>query len=762
MAEPAAASSLPETQANPQPAVGQATIDAPSYNQDGTSLQLEARSVKTIDQAWNICKTCEVNNRARAMRTADIQELHDGAPPRSATGNAEKGRSWQSNASTGWLSGIVGRVSQRFVNATINQLYETSSSLPPSIDDHKTKTDLLRAKFTNLVRSWDGNTGLINSLATENCLQGYTYAVFLDPYTWKPTMFKQDRAFVPESSGQHARDLQFFVAKMDYRLDEFIDLFKDEDAAEAVGYNLDNCMYAANHAKMQDPREDALTTRFRSYTEMQNEGILGLTYTSSGARMVGTWLLFNREYDGQVSFWLIDRDSGKLLRFSFKLFKRMEDVMAMFSFEPGNGTIHSSKGLGRKLAALSIMKELFRNGIIDNSRMSSLMVLSMDAKDKTKFAPAVMAPFIVVDSSVKVSDQQFRANAEGYKVTDTQIDGWTEQAVGAWLPMQLDSAGKTEKTATEASIDARRESETADIMIRRWLDQFANLRQVQQLRVCSDDNIAEARRIYQILQQAPELDTPELYESSTIAESGPLRMLVEVMQEGLSDDEIKLWRKSPASMFAHVGESAVQQGVMAARQRFQGNPNVDQTTLDYRELEGLVGAELAKELFIPNADQTIMAEASRMQLMESNTMLTTGMAIPVSPRDNHLVHALTVQQLLTSFAAPALSQANAPQQILKATELNLNHLGEHLAMATKMGQNKSPQFAEVDKFYQGFKKQLQDVVAIQANAQVQQAVMADQLRQQQQQPIPEDSAPVASEQPLPAAESVGAVNEVSQ
>ena len=752
---------LPETQANPNPAIGQATIDAPSFNAEGTQLQLEARSVKTIDQAWNICKMLEVNNRTRAMRTADIQELHDGAPPRSATGNAEKGRNWMSNASTGWMAGIVGRVSQRFVNAAINQLYETSSSLPPSIQDHKTKTDLLRAKFTNLVRSWEGNTGLINSLATENCLQGYTYAVFLDPYTWKPTMFKQDRAFVPESSGQHARDLQFFVAKMDYRLDEFIDLFKDDDAAESVGYNLENCMYAANHAKMQDPREDALTTRFRSLTEMQNEGILGLTYTSSGARMVGTWLLFNREYDGQVSFWLIDRDSGKLLRFSFKLFKKMEDVMAMFSFEPGNGTIHSSKGLGRKLAALAIMKELFRNGIIDNSRMSSLMVLRMNAKDKTKFAPAVMAPFIVVDSSVEVSDQQFRANADSYRITDTQIDGWAEQSVGAWLPMQLDSSGKTEKTATEASIDARRESETADIMIRRWLDQFANLRQVQQLRVCSDDNIAEARRIATILERAPELDTPELYESSTVADAGPLRMLVEAMREGITEDEIKLWRKSPASMLAHVGESAVQQGVMAARQRFQGNPNVDQTSLDYRELEGLVGAELAKELFIPQADQTILAEASRMQLMESNTMLTTGMAVPVSPRDNHIIHGATVQQLLTSFAAPALSQPNVPPQIMKAAELNINHLGEHLALATKMGQDKAPQFKELDKFYQGFKSQLQQVVAIQADAQVQQAVMADQLRAQQT-PIPEETTPPAptAEESLATAPSVGeAVNQ---
>ena len=117
---------------NPLPAIGIATIDAPERTDDGhgNQLELEARSVKTVDHAWNICKATEQNNRTRAARTADIQSLHDGEPPRSSAGQAERGKSWQSNASTNWLSGIVGRVSQRFVNAIISQIYVTSSALP--------------------------------------------------------------------------------------------------------------------------------------------------------------------------------------------------------------------------------------------------------------------------------------------------------------------------------------------------------------------------------------------------------------------------------------------------------------------------------------------------------------------------------------------------------------------------------------------------------------------------------------------------------
>jgi len=715
--------------ASNQPNVGQSTIDAPSFNKPQTQLQLEARSVKTIFHAWNICKALEQNNRTRAARTADIQSIHDGAPPRSGGADAVKAKSWQSNASTNWLSGVVGRQAQRFVNAITTQTYLTFSRLPSSYADAKSKSDLMQAKFTALVRGWNGYTGIINAISVENVLQGYTYAVFLDPYTWKPTMFKQDSFYVPEQSGQHARDLQFCVAKLAYRLDEFLELFKDEEAAADVGYDLDNCLFAANRATMEDPREDATTTQYRKFVEMINEGILGLTYSSTGARVVNCWLLFNREYDGQVSFWLIERDTGKLLRFSFKLFKKMEDILAMFSFEPGNGCIHSSKGLGRKLAALAIMKELFRNGIIDNSRLSGLMVIRVDPKDRNRLAPTIMSPFVVLDKGIDISQTQFNVSADSYKVVDGLTDSWAEQSVGAYITQQLNDKGKTDKTATEATIDARRESEASNIQIRRWLDNWATMTQIQQLRAFSDDNVDEAKRLYDEITKDPEKNKPALYGGHANMDAEVLHTLVEILQAGITPEEIKVWRDTPTSIYAHVSEAAVQQGLALVAQKYAGNPNVDQAIIVALDVENMVGAELAKQVIIPNADTTLVAEQGRQQLIESSTMYDTGLPIPVSPRDNHIIHGATVQQLLTKIAAPVLSNNPNPQpQQMKAVELNINHLGEHLEAAIKLGQDNTPRFGELDKFYKGFKKQLEQVIQIQVQAQAAQAAVQQKVR----------------------------------
>ncbi len=704
-----------------------ATISAPVLTESG-KLLLEAKSVKNAYQAKNICDGLLNNNKQRALRTADMQAMCDGAPPRSAGQNLEKAKSWEANFSSLWLAGIVGRVSQRFVNAIISQTYVTASSLPENYPDAKTKTDSMRAGFTALVRGWDGNTGFINSVAMETVLQGYCYAVFLDPHTWQPTFFKQDECYVPEKATQHARDLQFFAARRDFRLDKFIELFRDERAAEANGYDIQACFEAASKAVMQDPREDAATNIFRKFEDMINEGATGLAVTGSGERIVKTWLMCNREYDGKVSFWMLERDTGKKLRFSFKLFPRMQDMMAMFSFEAGNGCIHSSKGLGRKLAALATVKELFRCGIVDNARMGGMMIVNVNAADKTKFAPVMMSPFILVDSSVDLKGaQQFQVSAEGYQVIDQLIDSWAEQAVGAYLAAQITDKGKAERTATEASIDARRENEAADIMIRRCLDQDANRIQMQQLRVCSDANLKRARALYNRMLKDPNLK-PDAVFPEDIDEANLMRFLVAQMEKEFTDDEIQTWSKSPASAFAHVTEAAVQRGIAAAKAKYTGNPNVDQGALDYSDLEGMVGADMAKKLFIPKAGETLPIEQGRAQTIESFTMAGTGKPIGVSPRDAHLIHGAVVAEMLTKSAAPLLSKPDTPDAVMRAAELNLNHLGEHLQAAMAQGLNKEAAFKELEKFYTGFKKQLGEVVQIREAARVAQTAVTNQVR----------------------------------
>lgn len=140
-----------------------------------------------------------------------------------------------------------------------------------------------------------------------------------------------------------------------------------------------------------------------------------------------------------------------------------------------------------------------------------------------------------------------------------------------------------------------------------------------------------------------------------------------------------------------------------------------------------------------------------MQLIESSIMTSSQMDIPVSPRDNHLVHGQTVQQLLTQYAAPVLGKPNPPPEILKAAELNLNHLMAHLQIGESMGLNKNPQFNELEKFAEGFKKQLAQVVQINAQMNASQTAVMDAVRREGLPPdegaVPEQPSEIPLEAP---------------
>lgn len=726
-------STIPPTK-SPQTS-GTVTIEAPPLTGgNNPKLDLEARSIRTTDQAWNLCKSTESANKTRSQRATVMELEYTGQAPYSQADQVEKANSWQSNTNTGILSGIVDRKTLRFINAITTQVYLSRSSLPTTWPDWKKKSDQFCIHTTRMIQGWKKYSTFIPALARENVLHGYAYGIFMDPYTWTPRMFKQDVAYVPDEASQYANELQFFVIKQDFLLHEFIDMFKDETAAEDMGYNLKNCIEAANKSEVKNPREDMLTTEFRKFAEFISDGVLGLTYSVSGPRVVKTYLLWNREYDGKVSFWILLRDNGKLLRFAEKIYNSFDDVVTLFSFQPGNGHLHSSKGIGRMIIGNVKIAEKIRNKMVDNINMSSLVILKADTANRNKLQPVVHAPFVVIDKSIEVDQQRFSADGDMYANLDQRLVNYMEQAAGAYISANPNGLGQP-VTATEASQDAKREQENSDITETRWRDQISQLVQAMQMRAFSDDNISEAKRVFtaltkefvgQIDQTGAENseDKPTVNKTLTKLlgnndeDNQPIRVLVNMFIDGLTEQEIKLMRDAPTSGYAHTDDAIVAQGILAVGKMYAGNPNLDQSELTRRGVEALAGPDAAKALIIPNVDQTITAEAGRMQQQEIVTMMSLMQPVAVSPRDNHLIHAQVTQGMLV-INGQKLSDLKEGERFLKPTELLINHMAEHLAQYLAQGNpSQNPDFKKLNDFYKQFKVDFAKAVQIHEKAKV--------------------------------------------
>ena len=740
---------LNDSKPNPQNSGTQASIDAPAIVGDDTKrLDLEAKSVKTVTHAVDICTATEVANRHRAKRCADIQSWYDGAPPRSISDKMSKAMGWESNFSTRWLAGMVDPAVLRAVGAVNGQIYVTNSSLPHNRPDWKMKSDQFKSTTSRLFRSWDGWSVFLQNLAQENFLHGYAYSVFLDPVTWKPTFFKQDRTFTHEEATQDPKDMQFLVVKQDYMLHDFIELFHDESIAADAGYHLENCVEAANKATVQNPRDDAATTEFRRFSDMIAEGTLGLSYTKAGARIVKVWLLWNREYDGSVSFWMIDRDTRKLLRYVNKMYKSMEDTVKLFALETGNGHLVSSKGIGRKLIGMAMAIEDGRNKALDASRMGGMLLLKVDANDRQKLQPVISSPFVVFDKNIEIDQHRFQTNADEFLKLDSMLSGYAQQTAGSYVSAMIQPNGK-ERTATEASIDSTREQEHGDAVRSRWIEQFSKLVGQMQERAYSDETLTQANAVFEQIVNGT-------YKPQEGQEVQPeLVATLELLQAGLTVDDIKFLRHAPASGLISVEDAYSTAGIQKLAATYTGNPMIDQVELLKRTVESIAGPEAAKTLIIPGIDQTILAEAARIQISEATSMLVLGVPTPVSPRDNNLVHAQTLRMIMQqSFPALQNDPTGANQKLLKGLELGINHMADHMA-ALKASGAADPAIADLTTWYNQFTNDFKKAVAIQSQTrtetQITQQIGAAQQAQQGQegaqqgqpgQPGQEPAAPV--------------------
>jgi hypothetical protein len=694
----------------------------------GEKLEIGKRSIATVQQAAGICESTEANNKSRAYRAYVIQNVNDGAAPNSFAAQVQKGKSWMNNFSTNWLAGLAQPLKMRLQNAVITAPTLTYSTVPDTIDDWSVKTDILQAAQTNILRNWSDFSDFLSAISGDTSLQGYCYGVFIDPWTPFPTFFKLEDARVPERSKMNPEKLQYFVADWDYPVQDFIMLFEDEEAATANGYDIDNCNAAANKATIENEAANALTTKPRRFAEMITEGALGMSFAGGGQRVVKTWMFWNVEYDGKVSFWLIDRDTKKLLRFAYKAFDSMADVVQIFSFEGGNTCIHSSKGIGRVLINQALAIEKNRNRMFDSMGLASFLILQAGTAARSALDISVNAPFVLIDSNAVVSSEKFQSEYEGYIAIDRFLTSAAQQAAGVWINDIINPANnQSEKTATEAKIDNARGQESAVMFISRFMDKFHGLAYVSQRRAFSDDNLKVALGLYAKILADPSADRKKLYEGHANADPSVLREIVAVFKKwpgGVNPadktstaavlDTIGVWRESPATLRAHVldakNDAGIQQLYLENQQK--PNPSIDQNSLTELRTQQIAGDQNAKKILIPSPNQTIQAEASRDQLGENADMLTLGQQIPVSPRDNWRIHGAVVVGALKQLTANP-----PPAQTLYAENL-LNHLGAHLESAMQQGQSGNESFKQLDEFYKAYSKQLKEVIVIRAHAAV--------------------------------------------
>lgn len=624
-----------------------ATVQSPDISEAGKPRQ---SAVKDACQARELVKNLITASRPRQVVNSRIAAKTNAEKPYDSCKLEAEGLGWRSNASTRPLATAIEKSYPRFVEAVNALKYLTDSRLPSNYENATTKTEFFREEITTLIRSRKGWRDLVETIAYENSLYGSEVVAWLDEFSWFPQVFKSDEYFLSDGTKQMAHTAQLVALKEVYLPHELFAYIKDRDAAKDAGWNLESTIERINKASPAQLRDQVSVNGNLDmmYQNMVREMSLGMSY-QAGASVVVVYSLLAQEVDGKVSHYRLGGPEMDLIFEKKDRFKSMDDAVAFFAFERGNGTMAGSKGLGRHIYELCGMIDRIRNEVMDRSILSGKVIVQGDLRQLHKFKMSILGATCIMPREWTITEQKFEAAPEEFLRLDAYLSQIIDTLIGTVSTPNIH--GEAFRSSAAINLLASREEEQRDAKLSRFLEFLVVMVSTMQRRICD-----------------PDVDDKDA------------RDLQKKFLEIMTREELDILAKQPAASVVRDLTSFQRQMVAQIAQEKRGNPFYNARQLEIEDITARVDADFANKIILASEDPTQLAEQSRLQMLEL-TLLSAGQAVPVSPRDAHVTH-------LEMLAPVAEEVAGAIQQGTTGTavfEVIVAHMSEHLAQLEAAG-----------------------------------------------------------------------------
>ena len=609
------------------------------------------RAIQDAGMGRDVIKTLIQANRNRNIVNSRVLAKYNAERPYEASKLENEGLGWRQNFTTKPLPAMIEKVAPRFTAAINGLKYLTNASLSNKWLGAAEKTEKFRELITKTIRARKGWRTLIEDIAFTNALFGHVVVAILDEFSWMPKAFAQDESFLADGTPSEARLAQIIALKETWLPHELFKQIEDRESAETVGWEIKSTIAQINKASPAQLRDrlNVGGTLETFYQNMVRELTLGASYMA-GASVVVAYSLLVVEDTGKVSHYrFAGPDQLEVIFQKEDRFESMESCASFFAFQRGNGRMHGSKGIGRDIYELAGMQDRSRNEIVDRAILSGKTMIQGDVKRIHTFKMHVLGAMVVIPQNWTVLEQKIDGNVEPFLKLDAYFQMLVDQLIGSTSPPRQE--GEAFRSPAAWNLLAQREEEGKDAKIGRFLEQFTDLMGLIQKRLCDSETVEDDAKAMQ-------------------------KELLEIMTRKELDE---LANQPVAGTVRDMTPMERQLVVQTATEK-KGNPLYNQRQLEVEDLTARVGADFANRVLLPENDPTEQAEQMRLQQMEA-ALLSLGQPVPVSPRDNHMIH-LQVLMPLAEQAGGAVAQGKANTGLLEAM---LSHITEHYNRAVQQG-----------------------------------------------------------------------------
>ena len=667
------------------------------------------RTFKDCQQAHSAYRRLKQQNVERNRKNQLIQKKLNNEPPYSAKKLESMGQNWRSNRPTGFISTMVSRLQPPFKQVIEQSPTLTYTKYPMEGVSEENKTKIFREEITKCIRGWKGHDDLVAQVVHENTTFGFCGVCWDDIRDWKPEFLRQDYTFFSIETPQEADATPIWARKRRYQIAELLPILENPNMSVLAGWNVKNLVKAINNAtpagRTLDSDDDA-----RRYEDWMREGSYGASYEND-AKYVELGELLIKEPTGKISRYVFDDKSGDEICTQLDRYNRMSDTIALFSIEIGSGALMSSRGAGRDLYNTHIAIDKARNLIVDNSYLRGMLLLKKGPTAKTGIPPLqVMHPVAYVAEGYDVVQSPIPADVQDFIKLDTFMSGLAEIQMGTFLPSSVMNITGGDKTASEVNRVAAVENQIREGILMRWVKQYSKAVERMQRGICHPEHIKVAaelktqidfarlqnpqatwarKEVVEAFQEA-QSELPSFlipFEIPNHLDEEAIGCVLNMLERNLPPSDILLMAYSPAEELLPNTQAQDAAILDLLIQRYQGNPQINQDELMKLDWSRKVGESIANSVILPKDQvEAVAIEATRQQVIELQSIIA-GNDIPVSPRDNDLVHLDTLMQKLFPLIANAPA-GSLPPEMVQPLQMAVQHFVGHVQNAEAKGADK--------------------------------------------------------------------------
>lgn len=646
-------------------------LDLGSLDSKGKPVETRLRDVSS---AVGIFSTLLKADEKSAVARARIDAMFDGAAPYDNAALASSGQALKTNLNFGEAQRLLDISLSAYVDLYSSQerLVEVTGTTGEKTD-MVTKEDIVAEELTGLFRRWPEFHSSYLRLCNNFIKHGVGIAYFDTPDEWRFRVGGFNDILIPRQSAASENAIDIAVGRRQYLLHELFAFIKNEKAAAAVGWNVEEVKRVIMENVRTTGRAYTSGATLTDFEALQAELKNNDLYTGIQNPTVDVLLFWVREMDGSVSHFISAESTPK--DFMYKKISRYaspEQAYIFFTYGVGsNGTYHSVRGLGQRIFAHIQTSNRLRCQQIDGAMLASAVMIqpenqrSLDELEFTFYgAYAVMSPNVRI---VEKAIPNLGTAVQPALMDLTQQLQLNTDTISTYGPQQGSPYRNQMQITADMDVATRLSGATLNLFYTSWTRLMREMvrRVVQSKRM--DGAIKDFYRRCAERGVEPEfikrLDLEKTRAMRSIGSGSMANRLVALRElQGIS------------GQFDDVGRRNLTRDIVATR----------------------VGHDLA-DRYAPQQEGGRPTVDAKIAILE-NAHLSSGQQVPVVSSELHGQHLPTHMQALQQIIESLNAGQADPMQMMQPIQVFYQHIGETV------------QFAAADPALQGLVGQAQQLL----------------------------------------------------